>query len=604
MYKELQPITKRTTYTSTTPTILSKVGSKITSAWKRIFNRTNNPVLATSMQTIPLETKGPDHLFCKEKLVAASSHFATLSSVIDNQVITWKDARYILSKISSNNSEVPIISSFTVEELRCIHDAIEADMFDSLLVLGGKLESVKYVASLHINGKLSFLEIMDVFSLLKETGFPFEFVRNLHVNDFLCLKHLLLLKNTKGAIDPVSFFSSMPKAAVMRCNYWLAEAMKETPYLITTLSFNSSLPDEDVLNAIAEYYITCSGKELNERRSISIAYAISRSILIITTGIKCPEHDLLKLFVLWFAMYSTMVDHVWSESQYLDPAIVPICCCVATFRSYISSYAIKLVDFFASKTDSVFDKISKETREKILSFFSKNGIDVDAITKFRSWNRTLSILSDIPNLTKSSSIRMLATYSLAQSYIRAFTLNLDLVAFIKESSPIPNNHSVHGILRFYRRQKDYLALCQAKKMAFYNLYQTVVRKEKDGTKEVEVEIEGETLQVSSVYVAYRLYFELLKLNFAFLPNIDSPHLEGAYYDPEGHYVDRGLLSDICSYLTSDSRFSYIASKKLQNNVLAKLRRINEDKYMSYMLLFGEPNFSLFKKKIDYTIENA
>lgn len=604
MYKELQPITKRTTYASTAPTILSNVGSKIKSAWKTIFNRTKEPVPVTPVQTIPLETEGPDHLFCKGKLVDASSHFATLSSIIDNQVITWKDARYILSKIYSNNSKVPLISSFTTEELRCIHDAIEADMFDSLLVLGGDLESVKYVASLHINGKFSFVDIKDIFSLLKETDFPFDFVRNLHVNDFLCLKHLLLLKNTNVAIDPVSFFSSMPEVAVMRCNYWLAEAMKEMPYLITTFSFINSRPDEEVLNAIAEYYITYSGKEWNERHPISIAYAVSRSILIITTGIKCPEQNQLKLFILWFAMYSSMVDHVWSESQYLDPAIVPICCCVATFRSCLTSYAMNIVDFFASKTDPVFDKIPKETREKILSFFSKSGIDVDAIIKFRSWNKTLAILSDIPNLTKSSSIRMLATYTLAQSYIRAFTQNLDLVAFIKESSPIPNNHTVHGILRFYRRQKDYFALYQAKQRAFYNLYQSVVRKENDGMKEVDVEIEGETLRVSSVYVAYRLYFELLKLNFAFLPNIDSPHLEGAYYDPEDHYVDRGLLSEICSYLTSGSRFSYIASKKLQNNVLAKLKRINEDEYKSYMLLFGEPNFSLVKKKTDYTIENA
>lgn len=478
------------------------------------------------------------------------------------KIVDIKEA--ITEMVAPQTTTIPI--SATIENIVTFQK--DPDEVWLLNTLGNSSNVTSYFEELKRIG-LSFKEIRHVVDVISKCEyFTITEILTITAVDFKAILHIARLGRL-SATDAPYVYGRLSDFLCERLNSWLTEIYTSDLKLVMFMP-SSGMPAEEQLNEILKYYTIVSQRKISAE--ISICLRLLKLALAILTGIVLPRNRTLQLIPIWFMMINDM----FSLSYYNK-----MNCAGLTFAIMIENIAFlyreemtAVLSYIGTLSSAAWDTLPSKAQNWI-THSTDMIFSTQSSKKYLCWNKTLSVLIN-KAISEQQASRMLSTFTFGSTIKDSLRLSLSDSVFIKRLSPIPTRSSVYEIISFFRNAKDYI---ERRENAF-----AIADREIQKTDDPKIRIK----------TSYDLYFILLKLEIAYIPNNSIKGASGCFIDTTDIKINKSLIEEISKRHHPNQNNNFIKKHiglKSYKNALQKV--IEKNPKTDYIDFFGYPKNSFF-----------
>lgn len=429
---------------------------------------------------------------------------------------------------------------------------------------------------------LSFKEIRIVVeAITKYEFFTLTEILTISVVDFKAILHFTRLGRLESTDAPYAY-GRLSNFLCERLHIWLSEIYTSDLKLVAYMP-PGGMPSEIQLDEIVRYYTLVSHKNLPIQ--ISICLRLFKLAFAILTGIVLPRNRTLQLIPIWFMMLNDM----FAVSYYrkMNCAGLAFAIMIETIAFLYREDMVSVLTYIGTLSSALWSSLPSKAQNWI-SHSTDMVFNKQSSKKYLCWNKTLSVLVNRP-ISEQQASRMLSTFTFGSTVKDSMRLDISDSIFIKRLSPIPTRSSVYEIISFFRISKDYF---KRREQAFAITDRQVQQ------------IEDPKLRIKK---SYDLYFILLKLEVAYIPEDNIKGTSGCFIDPTNIKLNKSLIEEISKrhyqVSSNDNLIKKYVSLNSYKNALK--RTIEKNPQTDYIDFFGYPQNSFFMigNKIKYYTPN-
>lgn len=429
----------------------------------------------------------------------------------------------------------------------------------ALMILGDETkEKIVFLKQLHSLSGMSIVDIVEGLKCILATEMKIEELLKCSMEDAVVLLKIWKLGRLSGTTDVI--YNTIQDVVAERADIWYNKITAAVAAASTPASGATTL--EEVLRTYVswvsdDFYLTIKNEPI---------FKLYRTVIKLTGGVFLPI-ETLKMTAVWCLMRYDMQNITPITGPLIKRGTAHLAMCIS-MASHICTEGIS--SDYGQMITILSDNIPSKTKEAFYSFFERIG--VLSVKKYLAWNKTVGVLIEKESLNMVGAMRMMTTFKMGRTFIRALTGNIKLGEYLKDLDPLPQKRTIHDVLTLFRIP------------SIYNRRVELITNRLDGL------VQGKVTD-SDIEFAAMCYYELLKLKLAYIPYMDYGK-NGGLIDPCDAMVDLSLIDTIATHAFSRINGGLLNGlKRRRFKVHLKERILNspDQKYIEY---FGEPKFVL------------